>query len=53
MEELKGEGEGFFGEIGKMNRELQREERRRIDKARYRWYREIKEEGIPGYLKKG
>lgn len=52
---MRGEGEGFFGEMVRVDRELQREERRRrIGKTRYnKRYRKIKGEGIPGYLKKG
>lgn len=36
-------------------KELQRRERwERINQSKYnRWYREVKGEGIPGYLKKG
>lgn len=50
VEEMRGTDEGFFGEMVRADKELQREERRkRISEARYnRWYKEIKGEGIPG-----
>lgn len=52
----RGREEGWF-DFGKLeeDRNGQREERwERIKGARYnKWYGRVKEEGIPGYLKKG
>lgn len=54
MEELerrRDEGEAWYGEIERENRERQRKERwERIKDSRYK---EIKVEGIPEYMKKG
>ncbi|KMQ86940.1 hypothetical protein RF55_13934, partial [Lasius niger] len=54
-ERRRGEGEIWFGELVARDREEQRKERwKKIGESKYnKWYKEIKEEGIPGYLKKG
>jgi hypothetical protein len=46
---------GWFEELMKKDKEGQRKERwEKIREARYnRWYKEIKEEGVPDYLKIG
>jgi len=55
VERKREEGDGWFGELIRKDKEEQRLEReRRIGDSRYnRWYKIIKEEGIPEYLRKG
>lgn len=55
LERKEENGKNWYGEMEERDREIQRRERReRIEGARYnRWYKEIKGEGIPSYLKKG
>lgn len=55
MEEKREEGEACLGEVERKDKEKQRKERwERIRKSRYnRWYKEVKGERIPKYLKKG
>lgn len=49
------EGNMWFGEILKKDREKQREEKlQRIRESRFcRWYGAVRTEGIPEYLRKG
>ncbi|XP_024868799.1 calcium-binding and coiled-coil domain-containing protein 2-like [Temnothorax curvispinosus] len=53
--EKKGEQEARLEEMVKWEREVQRAERwERIKESRYsKWYKKVKKEGIPEYLKKG
>ncbi|EZA56063.1 hypothetical protein X777_03890 [Ooceraea biroi] len=55
MEKKREEGRYWYGEIEKVNKEKQTEERwKRIRESRYNsWYKEVKGRGLPGYLKKG
>jgi len=55
MEERRRRGEEVYDGWEQRDRELQKEERwERIRGARYnRWYGELREEGIPAYLRKG
>lgn len=55
VEEKREEGEDWFEELVKEDRKRQREERwERIRGASFNsWYKLIKGEGIPSYLKKG
>lgn len=55
MEEKRERGEEVYEGWEQRDRETQREERcERIRDLRYnKWYGEVKEEGIPAYLKKG
>lgn len=55
MERKREEANGWFGELIRKDKEEQRLEReRRIGDSRYnRWYKVIKEKGIPEYLRKG
>jgi len=55
MEKSREEGHVWFGVLIKADREIQRLERwQKIRESRYNtWFREIKEEGIPEYLRKG
>ncbi|KMQ91217.1 hypothetical protein RF55_8945 [Lasius niger] len=55
VERRRGEGEMWFGELLARDREEQRKERwKKIGESKYnKWYKEVKGEGIPGYLKKG
>lgn len=55
MEKKRESGEKWFGEVIHREKELQRRERwNRIRKSKYnKWFKEVKGEGIPGYLKKG
>jgi len=52
MEKKKEEGEAWFGEIIKKDREDQKMERQeRIMNSKFsKWYREVKGEGVPEYL---
>lgn len=57
LEEVERGREGeekWVGQIVKVDVEMQRMERwRRIKESRYdRWYKEVREKGIPDYLKK-
>jgi len=54
-ERREGEGDDWFRELEKRDKEKQRRERKeRIEKSKSnRWYKEVKGEGVPGYLKKG
>lgn len=55
MERKLREREISFGEVEAREKVMQREERwERIRNSTYnRWYGLMKEEGIPGYLRKG
>lgn len=56
LEEVERRGEGdWFGGIVREDREMQRVERwERTGKSEYnRWYKGVKGERVPGYLKKG
>lgn len=55
LEEVERRRIGWFGKVVREDREIQRKERwKMINKSQYnRWYKEIKGEGIPGYLRKG
>ncbi|EZA50916.1 hypothetical protein X777_10743, partial [Ooceraea biroi] len=55
MERKREEEENWFGEVLKREKEIQRKERgEKIGESRYNaWYKRVKCEGIPGYLKKG
>lgn len=55
MEERRENEDVGFGEVIEKDREMQRLERwQRIRDSKYsKWYKEIKEEGIPEYLRKG
>lgn len=55
MERGREEEGVWFGEMEKKEREKQRKERwEKIKGSQYNtWYKEVKREGIPGYLKKG
>ncbi|XP_067208521.1 golgin subfamily A member 6-like protein 26 [Linepithema humile] len=54
VERKREEGEEWYGELERKDREEQRKERwERIKESRFnRWYRKVKGEGIPGYLKR-
>ncbi|EZA49260.1 hypothetical protein X777_12471 [Ooceraea biroi] len=55
MEKKREEGRYWYGEIEKVNKEKQMEERwKRMRESRYNsWYKEVKGRGLPGYLKEG
>ncbi|XP_071568694.1 uncharacterized protein [Temnothorax nylanderi] len=55
LERLREEGDGWHRKLVGGDKETQRKERwEKIEKSDYnRWYKVIKGEGIPGYLKKG
>ncbi|XP_071572942.1 uncharacterized protein [Temnothorax nylanderi] len=55
LERLREEGDGWHRKLVGVDKETQRKERwEKIEKSDYnRWYKVIKGEGIPGYLKKG
>jgi len=55
MEERSRQEENWFYKLEERDRERQREERwDKIVASKYnKWYREVIEQGIPGYLKKG
>jgi len=53
--EEEGKGEWTMEELIRKEKKMQREERwERIRNSRYNeWYKWVKKEGVPGYLKKG
>lgn len=55
MEGVERRRMGWFGKVVREDREIQRKERwKMINKSQYnRWYKGIKGEGIPEYLRKG
>jgi len=55
MEKKREEGESWFSEIIRKDREIQRMERwkRILDSKFSKWYKEVKGEGVLEYLKKG
>lgn len=55
VEERRKEGDRWFEEMMRRDKESQREDRKqRIKESRYnRWYKEIRVEGVPEYLRKG
>ncbi|XP_067217103.1 LINE-1 retrotransposable element ORF2 protein [Linepithema humile] len=55
VEKKKEKGEARYEELERRDKEKQRKERReKISESRFsRWYKEVKGEGIPDYLKKG